>query len=628
MEEVNIPIELISQAQLGNKDSLDRLVAIVWTPLKSYIYRRTLDDNLTEDIVQESIVELIKMIGRLQRKDRFWPWLCKIALNKIRIYNRSERRKKAALMSKARREQRPKKYQEENVAELVNEELKQSVITAMRQLKMRHREVLALRCYESKSYSEIADEMDCTELGARLLFFRAKKSLAKELARNGLGKGSLLLALVIIGKMTAPTKAAAAGVSITSGTMYVGAAASVIGAIISAKVIIVLTAAAAITVSSVVVGPKMAKITNVEPHGLNASQHILKPPSKTYEGVEECCYFFPEGISGPVMIRQIQRDEQTNKTYCRRLQNNIMNYYTNGGEVFINNHRMWAEDLSVHRLPTDPKRLREFLSLVEGKPTEPEYVPCTDRARNLLVTVRRDAEKSNNILETVRHYNVVEEEFFQYDWPEGTKRIDNRDAMHKRGWTYFKITGQLNGEDIVGYGRIPFVYQTYRSHYAWIRLKVGEELEIVDSVNGANIYGPNRKLLATYPSGSFMKGLARPWMGLHTIDTIRRDAAEKSIWFESRYSSGREKAEVTLSREHVKLVYAIDMQNDIVENITFVKNDKSAATEDFLEISYLQGIGRTPDEFIAPKVRTNSSLSKTPSGIQWLFCLADGTLVK
>jgi RNA polymerase sigma-70 factor (ECF subfamily) len=628
MEEVNIPIELISQAQLGNKDSLDRLVGIVWTPLKSYIYRRTLDDNLTEDIVQESILELIKMIGRLQRKDRFWPWLCKIALNKIRIYNRSERRKKAALMSKARRDQRPKKYQEENVAELVNEEIKQSIIKAMRQLKMRHREILALRCYESKSYSQIADEMGCTELGARLLFLRAKRSLAKELARNGLGKSSLLLALVIIGKITAPTKAAAAGVSINAGTMYVGTAASVIGAVISAKVIVVLTAAAAITVSSAVVGPKIARSTKMDPPDLNASQHILRPPAKTYEGMEECCYFFPEGISGPVMIRQIQRNEHTNKIYCRWLQNNSMNYYTNGGKVFINNHRMWAEDLSVHRLPTDPKQFREFLSLVEGKPLEPEYVPCTDRAKNLLVTLRRNAENSNNILETVRHYNVVEEEFFQYDWPEGTKRIDNRDAMHKRGWTYFKIRGQLNGEEVLGYGRIPFVYQTYRSHYAWIRLKVGAELEIVDGANGANVYGSNRKLLATYPSGSFMKGLARPWMGLHTIDTIRRDAAEKSIWFESRYALGREKSEVTLSREHIKLVYVIDMKNDIVEKITFGRSDKNAAAENVLRISYLQDINQTGDEFTAPKVRTNSSLSKIPPGIQWLFRLADGTLAK
>jgi RNA polymerase sigma-70 factor (ECF subfamily) len=628
MEEVNIPIELISQAQLGNKDSLDRLVGLVWTPLKSYIYRRTLDDNLTEDIVQESILELIKMIGRLQRKDRFWPWLCKIALNKIRIYNRSERRKKAALMSKARRDQHPKKYQEENVAELVNEELKQSVIKAMRRLKLRHREILALRCYENKSYSQIADEMDCSELCARLLFLRAKRSLAKELARNGLGKGSLLLALVIIGKMTAPTKAAAAGVTINAGTMYVGTAASVIGAVLSTKAIVVLTAAAAITVSSVAVGPKIAKNMNIEPPDLNASQRILRPPAKTYEGMEECCYFYPEGISGPVMIRLIQRSEPTNKTYCRRLQNDSMNYYTNGGKVFINNHRMWAEDLSVHRLPTDPKQLREFLSLVEGKPTEPEYIPCTDKARNLLVTVRRNAENSNNILETVRHYNVVEEEFFQYDWLQGSKRIDNRDAMHKRGWTYFKITGQLSGEEVSGYGRIPFVYQTYRSHYAWIRLKVGDELEIVDSGTGANIYGPNRKLLATYPSGSFMKGLARPWMGLHTIDTIRRDAAEKSIRFESRYSSGKEQTEVVLNQKHVQIIYTIDMKNDIVEKIKFVRNYNNAVSEDILHISYLQDIGRISDDFTEPKIPRTARFSKTAPGIQWLFGLADGTLIK
>ena len=628
MDEVNIPIELISQAQLGKKDSLDRLVAIVWAPLKSYVYRRTLDDNLTEDIVQESILELIKIIDRLQKKDRFWPWLCKIALNKIRIYNRSERRRKATLMSKARRDQRPKRYQEENVAELVNEELKQSVLRAMRQLKLRHREILTLRCYESKNYSQIADEMDCTELGARLLFFRAKKSLAKELARNGLGRGSLLLALVIIGKMTAPTKAAAASVSISAETMYVGTIASVIGAATSAKGIAVLTAAAAITVSSVVVGPKIVQIPSIERPDLIASPHILKPPAKTYQGIEECCYFFPEGISGPVMIRQIQRDEQTDETYCRRLQNDSMNYYTNGMTVFINNHRMWAEDLSVHRLPTDSQQLRKFLSDVEGKSTEPEYVPYSDRTRNLLVTVRRDAENRNNILETVRHYNIIEEEFFLYDWPEGTKKIDNRDAMHKRGWTYFKITGQINGEEVLGYGRIPFVYETYQSHYAWIRLKVGKELEIVDSEDGANIYGPNRKLKATYPAGTFMKGLARPWMGLHTIDIIRRDAAEKSVWFESRYSLGKKKAVVTLSRKHIKLIYAIDMENDIVEKITFVRNDKNAAAENVLQMSYLQDIDKIGDEFAEPKIRRNLRLSKITPGIQWLFHLADGTLGK
>jgi len=83
-----------------------------------------------------------------------------------------------------------------------------------------------------------------------------------------------------------------------------------------------------------------------------------------------------------------------------------------------------------------------------------------------------------------------------------------------------------------------------------------------------------------------------------------------------------------MCREHIKLVYTIDMKNDIVEKITFVRNDKNAMVENVLQISYLQDIGWTPDEFTAPKVRANSSLSKTPPGIQWLFRLADGTLVK
>jgi hypothetical protein len=68
------------------------------------------------------------------------------------------------------------------------------------------------------------------------------------------------------------------------------------------------------------------------------------------------------------------------------------------------------------------------------------------------------------------------------------------------------------------------------------------------------------------------------------------------------------------------------MQNDIVEKIAFVRNDKSAI--DSLHISYLQDISRTSDEFGMSKVRTSLSLSKTPPGIQWLFHLADGTLVK
>ena len=56
----------------------------------------------------------------------------------------------------------------------------------MSSLKPRYREILVMRCYEEMDYSEIANELGCTEFGARVLFFRAKRALAKALSKRGL----------------------------------------------------------------------------------------------------------------------------------------------------------------------------------------------------------------------------------------------------------------------------------------------------------------------------------------------------------------------------------------------------------------------------------------------------------
>ena len=71
------------------------------------------------------------------------------------------------------------------------------------------------------SYSDIAEVMGCSEFAAQKLFYRAKGSLKKQLIRRGLGRGSLMIALTMYGRLTAPTKAAAASVSVTSATVKV-----------------------------------------------------------------------------------------------------------------------------------------------------------------------------------------------------------------------------------------------------------------------------------------------------------------------------------------------------------------------------------------------------------------------
>ncbi|MHC4160045.1 MAG: RNA polymerase sigma factor, partial [Planctomycetota bacterium] len=54
-------IELVKQAQLGNRGSLDNLAELVRGRLYAYIYRIVLRDDIAQDLVQESMLEMFKI---------------------------------------------------------------------------------------------------------------------------------------------------------------------------------------------------------------------------------------------------------------------------------------------------------------------------------------------------------------------------------------------------------------------------------------------------------------------------------------------------------------------------------------------------------------------------------------
>src|SRR4030042_6049007 len=91
MDEQCDQIELIRRAQYGNKECLDQLAEQARRRLHTYVYRLTQQEELTQEIVQESLFEMCKVLGKLKKADRFWPWLHGIAMNKLRRYYRTER---------------------------------------------------------------------------------------------------------------------------------------------------------------------------------------------------------------------------------------------------------------------------------------------------------------------------------------------------------------------------------------------------------------------------------------------------------------------------------------------------------------------------------------------------------
>lgn len=128
---------------------------------------------------------------------------------------------------------------------------------------------------------------------------------------------------------------------------------------------------------------------------------------------------------------------------------------------------------------------------------------------------------------------------------------------------------------------------------------------------------------ARYEGGTFLKGLARPWMGLHAIDTIRRDAAEKQLWFETRHTPGSGKAEVAVIAQDSRLLYTIDLEKDVVERIEFTSDNGSKGA---LTFSYLKGISGVESKFIGPSRKTYRRPQRKSIGIQWLIRLMEGEL--
>jgi RNA polymerase sigma factor (sigma-70 family) len=258
-------LEIIKQAQLGSRDSMSRLTDDAREKIFVYIYRVTLDYHLAQDLSQDTVLEMVKSLKRLkiESDNLFWAWLYRVALGKIQHHFRYQGNKRieqkvvndaSELLNLAAEER------QSALNQLLQKENSQLVLKAMRQIDTTYRNILALRCFDQLSYSEIAMVTGGTELRARLQFFRAKQSLKKQLIQNGFNKEQLTSALVLFGAITASSgKSASAGAAaISPAALKVGITTAIAGTATS-KLGIIATIAAVVAASTTIGIVKVVK---------------------------------------------------------------------------------------------------------------------------------------------------------------------------------------------------------------------------------------------------------------------------------------------------------------------------------------------------------------------------------
>jgi DNA-directed RNA polymerase specialized sigma24 family protein len=91
-----LTLELLHQAQAGQEKALSTLSELVKERVYIFIYRLTLDQDCTEDLTQETLVELIRSLNRLSFShiNFFWAWLHRTALGKVQHFYRIQGNKR------------------------------------------------------------------------------------------------------------------------------------------------------------------------------------------------------------------------------------------------------------------------------------------------------------------------------------------------------------------------------------------------------------------------------------------------------------------------------------------------------------------------------------------------------
>lgn len=224
-------VEWVRQAQLGDQESIERLAEMARQRLAPYIYRLTLNPDLTEDLLQETLLKMVESLKGLRQPDAFWHWLFRTALGVTQHHYRDrarEQKMEFSAQNLTRMREIADGDHDDGLNSAMRRELSEAVLESVAQLRLTYRSVLTLRCYEQMPYAEIASIMGCKELRARVLFFRARHALAHQLKHRGFGKGLLVTALGLFGVLTAPAKGVAAN-SVSASTLHVGAAATLAG---------------------------------------------------------------------------------------------------------------------------------------------------------------------------------------------------------------------------------------------------------------------------------------------------------------------------------------------------------------------------------------------------------------
>ena len=144
-----------------------------------YVFSLCRNETMAEEITQETFYRAMEHIDKFEGKCKLYVWLCQIAKNTFLTYAKKQKRHVSETDIDLSKQIEPSF---EN--EILDKETVWKLHKLLHELSDPYKEVFSLRVFGELPFSQIGELFSKSDSWARLIFYRAKKELRRNLDEN------------------------------------------------------------------------------------------------------------------------------------------------------------------------------------------------------------------------------------------------------------------------------------------------------------------------------------------------------------------------------------------------------------------------------------------------------------
>lgn len=178
--------QLVARAQTGDDRAFELLVR-KYQHKVAKLAARYVDQAEAADVAQEAFIRAHRALPGFKGDSAFYTWLYRISINTAKNHLVARSRRPASQdvdVADAEAYGHTDLFSERDTPEalLESEEIRDTVVTSIRELPEDLRTAIMLRELEGMSYDEIAQSMDCPVGTVRSRIYRARAAIEEKLA--------------------------------------------------------------------------------------------------------------------------------------------------------------------------------------------------------------------------------------------------------------------------------------------------------------------------------------------------------------------------------------------------------------------------------------------------------------